>query len=129
MDKRKFICKKDFFVIGIAALLALSVYVYTAIIKADATGTQAKISWRENVVVTVSLEEDKVFSLAEHPAVKFIVSNGRIAFYKSDCPDQICVRNGFLYVSGQNAICLPNRVVLTIVGTTSSEYGIDFFLD
>ena len=81
-----------------------------------------------NVVHTKTLDEDVIFSLSEHPAIHFVVSNGRIAFYKSDCPDQICIRNGFLHLAGHSAVCLPNRVVLTIVSTANHNDNIDVFM-
>ena len=39
---------------------------------------------------------------------------GRIRFLKSDCPDQICVKTGWLTEGGHMAACLPNRSVVVI---------------
>ena len=126
MDKRKLINRYDLLIMGIAVVLALCVYLFFF---ANRAAVQAEVRMHGRTVQTITLEEDKVFSLAEHPAIQFIVSNGRIAFYKSDCPDQICVRNGFLHLVGQSSVCLPNRVVLTIVSLADDEDGIDFFID
>ncbi|MCL2285308.1 MAG: NusG domain II-containing protein [Firmicutes bacterium] len=129
MDKRKLISTTELFVIGVVVILALCVYVFSTIIRANDTGIQAEIRMYGEIVKTISLDEDVVFSLAEHSAIEFIVQSGRIAFYKSDCPDQICVRNGFLHIAGQSSVCLPNRVVLFIVNPVCDGDGIDFFLD
>ena len=37
-------------------------------------------------------------------------------YESSDCPDQVCVRTGKLTRAGQVAVCLPNRVVVRLVG-------------
>lgn len=41
---------------------------------------------------------------------------GRIRFLESDCPNQTCVKTGWLTKPGDKAVCLPSRVVITIVG-------------
>ena len=42
------------------------------------------------------------------------VKNHRIAFISSDCPDKVCIHNGWLSREGEQAICLPNRVSVTL---------------
>ena len=63
----------------------------------------------------ISLDENRTFYII--PNVIFEVRDGQIAFVKSDCPDQICVRTGFIHRSGQMAACLPNGLVLFLSGT------------
>lgn len=45
-----------------------------------------------------------------------------VYFSESDCPDQVCVRTGKLTRAGQVAVCLPNRVIVRLVGARS---GVD----
>ncbi|MEL7565566.1 MAG: NusG domain II-containing protein [Dehalobacterium sp.] len=44
------------------------------------------------------------------------VEKGRIRFKKTDCPDQICVRTGWLQNPGEIAVCLPNKAIISIAG-------------
>ena len=44
------------------------------------------------------------------------ISGKTVRFASSDCPDQVCVRTGTLTRAGQIAVCLPNRVVVRLVG-------------
>ena len=129
MDERKLISRKDFMIIGIVVILALCIYMIFSLTRARGVDLQAEIRINGRVAQTINLYDDGIITLAEHPAIQFIVSNGRIAFYKSDCPDQICVRNGFLHLAGHTSVCLPNRVVLAIVSLTDDSDGIDVFLD
>ena len=115
MDKRKLISLNEFFVIAVVAILAFCSYIFFANTGAHGHVVRAEIRMYDSVIYVITLEEDRVLYIPQHPAVKFIVSDGRIAFYKSDCPDQVCVRTGFLHLSGQLAVCLPNRVVLSVV--------------
>lgn len=41
---------------------------------------------------------------------------GRIRFLESDCPHKTCVKTGWLTKPGDRAVCIPSRVVITIVG-------------
>jgi hypothetical protein len=46
---------------------------------------------------------------------------GRIRFSSSDCPDDICVQTGWISRPGQTAVCLPNGVIIKIVGKNNSS--------
>ena len=129
MDERKLINRNDFMLIGIVVILAVCIYMLFSLTRARGANLQAEIRVDGRVAQTLNLYDDAIITLAEHPAIQFIVSNRRVAFYKSDCPDQICVRNGFLHLAGHTSVCLPNRVVLAIVSLTDDGDGIDVFLD
>ena len=76
----------------------------------------------------VYLDYDTIFSLPSIPYVIFEVSDGQIAFIKSDCPDQICVRTGFLNHPGLMAACLPNNLILVMINRAANDDDIDIFL-
>ena len=44
------------------------------------------------------------------------VTDGRIRFRQSGCPDKICVHSGWLSKKGQTAACLPAGVSVRIEG-------------
>ena len=61
------------------------------------------------------IDGQMVISLAEYgKEVQLEVKNHRIAFISSDCPDKVCIHNGWLSREGEQAICLPNRVSVTL---------------
>ena len=41
---------------------------------------------------------------------------GRIRFLASDCPHKTCVKTGWLRRPGAKAVCIPSKVVISIVG-------------
>lgn len=49
-----------------------------------------------------------------------IWERGRIRFAEADCPDQVCVRTGWLKSGGNLAACVPGHLVLKISGATSA---------
>lgn len=65
---------------------------------------------------TLPLDKDTAFSITtpEGHALSFEIKDGRIRFTASDCPDKICVHTGFIGSETQTAVCMPNRVSITI---------------
>lgn len=44
------------------------------------------------------------------------IENGKVHFDEADCPDKICIKDGFIGKPGQILVCLPNKVVVQIIG-------------
>jgi hypothetical protein len=74
----------------------------------------ASISVDGRVVDKIALNEDRQYTPAGRSAVRIAVRGGAVGFVHSDCPDKICIHSGFLSVPGQSAVCLPNRVVVSV---------------
>lgn len=45
------------------------------------------------------------------------------AIIESGCPDQICVRSGFIDQAGQSAVCVPNQVLIRLEAGQSGGLG------
>ncbi|RNC29595.1 MAG: hypothetical protein AWM53_00210 [Candidatus Dichloromethanomonas elyunquensis] len=45
-----------------------------------------------------------------------LAEKGRIRFSESDCPNKICVKTGWLTKAGDRAVCIPSKVVISVVG-------------
>ncbi len=50
------------------------------------------------------------------------IKNGRVRAKESNCPEQICVKRGWIHLSGDSIICLPNRIIIKI---DNQEQSID----
>lgn len=48
------------------------------------------------------------------------VEHGRIRVEAAACPDQICVRQGYISNSAAPIVCLPNRLIIEITGGGSA---------
>lgn len=103
----------------IAAVLLLAAGVAAALALGQDGGQLYAEVWREDTLVErvqLTDETDRTIDLDGH---NVIVLAGRTARMQSaDCRDQVCVRTGTLTRAGQAAVCLPNRVVLKLVGDT-----------
>lgn len=113
MNFLKKINKYDVLLLIALSLSALIIYIFYN--KAPKDGIKAQILINGETAYTVSLEENKTFSLPELSSVEFEISDGKIRFIKSDCPDKICINTGYIDKAGQIAVCLPNAVSLKII--------------
>lgn len=104
----------------IAAVLALAAALTAWIALGTSDGQLYAEVWQDDVLVErvkLTDETDREIDLDGH---NVIVLAGKTARMESaDCHDQVCVRTGTLTRAGQVAVCLPNRVILKIVGETS----------
>jgi len=52
------------------------------------------------------------------------VSPGKIRVKEATCPDQVCVRQGWIETGVAPIVCLPNRLVIKITGNSNHIDGI-----
>ncbi|MEW6087578.1 MAG: NusG domain II-containing protein [bacterium] len=56
--------------------------------------------------------------------LKIEISGRKVRVLDSSCPNKLCVNSGWINKSGESIICLPNRVVIKIVGEEKEFDGI-----
>jgi len=124
----KYMKKADKVIIGLTVLLALVALLLNGFFFKE-KGTYAEIYYDSILVYKKKLTttQEISFSISEKPEVIFhLYDDGSIAFIESDCPDKICIRSGRLNKVGQSAACLPNKLLLKIVG--EEEQGPDLVI-
>ena len=80
-------------------------------------GQTVTVRQENEVLETLTLPtgHSKTFSLAPWDIdMEIELSPGMARVLHSNCPDQICVNTGWLTESGQTAVCMPNRVTVTL---------------
>lgn len=107
----------DCIIIGVVLLLAAAL---TALMAQNAAGGRLYAEvWQNDVLVervALTDETDRTIALDGHNVIVLAGKTARVE--SADCHDQVCVRTGTLMRAGQVAVCLPNRVVLKLVGET-----------
>lgn len=113
--------KRELFIIaGILALALLLFFVFGAVQRASSGGSVARIVINGEEVQTIDLTRapDQTIGLAPWGApVVLEIKDHQIRFASSDCPDQICVKGGFIHKELQTLVCMPNRTVVVIEST------------
>ena len=103
-----------FFVIASIIVLML----YQSVPKNESGSLNAQIIKDGKLLFEVSLNDiagQKEYLLDDGDVI-IIAEKGQIKFLESDCPNQICVYTGWIYRANQIAACLPNRILVKIVG-------------
>ena len=113
MNERKLVAKKDIIVLAVLLVSAIALLLFFKFGLKD--GKTAVISVDGREYMSVSLNEDREIKLDN--GVKILVSDGKIGFRESDCPDLVCVHTGMLSKAGDVAACVPNKTVITVSGT------------
>lgn len=67
---------------------------------------------------TRSLSADQSFTLTGRDglSVSIRIADGRLCFAEADCPDQLCVRSGWLAQAGDTAACVPAGIAVRVTG-------------
>jgi len=118
MNERKLVTKKDIIVLAVLLASAIALLLFFKLGLKD--GRTAVISVDGREYLRVSLDEDREIDIDN--GIKIIVSDGKIGFLESDCPDKVCIHTGMLSHSGEVAACVPNKTVITVSG---SEAAVD----
>ena len=79
----------------------------------------------DTVRVTVDGELFGVYPLSENIAEdihtdgeglnRLVIEDGKAKIVSATCPDGICVAHSPIYRNGESIVCLPNKVVVTVV--------------
>ncbi len=121
--KPGFVAKYRTDIIVIAALLLLSLGVLLVINLTRVEGAYAEVTVDGHTVGKYSLAESGTYSINGGTNI-LTIENGYAYMSDSSCPDHTCENTGRVKHVGQTIICLPNRVTVTIVGT--SDDSVDF---
>lgn len=70
---------------------------------------------------TFSLNEDRTIRINE--TNRLVIRDGSAEMEWADCPDQICVDHSPIKNNGESIICLPNKVVISVISQEQS--GLD----
>lgn len=49
-----------------------------------------------------------------------VIENGKAKVSDANCPDKLCVKQGWVQYTGQCITCLPNKLTVTVVGGNTS---------
>lgn len=69
-----------------------------------------------NVDAELALQPGKGFAGDSDSANTVAVEDGRVCVSYADCPDRVCVRTGWVRYDGEMIVCLPHRLIVTVIG-------------
>lgn len=110
----------DFIMLGLAGIAGVALLGWRVLSRrgVDKEEKIAIVSRNGKEVTRIDLNQVKKYEqvVLEDGGIPVIieVEPGRIRFQASECPDQICVKTGWISNQGQSAACLPAKTIITI---------------
>lgn len=105
----------------IAFLTLLTLFSYS-IASNGREGKEIRIESNGRIVGTYSLLKDNLIEIkGALGSSRIAVKGGKASFLSSPCRNKVCIHHGEVGKSGQMTACLPNRVVVRVLGG-SSDY-------
>ncbi|MBQ9743036.1 MAG: NusG domain II-containing protein [Ruminococcus sp.] len=120
--KRKYFAFPDVFVLSFVVIVALVCVCMSFGIGTDDDLTAVVyVDGNEYTRITLnSVDEPYEINVHGELETSIRISSEGVGFVSSDCPDKLCVNTGTLTKAGESAVCLPARVSLKLVSTSSS---------
>ena len=117
-----------FWIILFAALLAVSA-VGSYLVLRGRTGAVAEIYSGGELIESIDLSlvtEGYSFTVTGPDGGEntVLVEPGRICVSQADCPDQVCVHQGWIETGVVPVVCLPNELVIRITGGDGGLDGV-----
>lgn len=115
------VCRADFVLIaalGILSVILLVIPIVTAA-KPDSPALLIRVDGKE--YGTYSLDNDQTIQIGDTNVCE--IQEGKVKMIKADCPDKICLHQNAIDEDGGTIVCLPNKIVLSIVNANVPEGG------
>ena len=77
------------------------------------------VTMNGELVGTYSLKKDQEIPIGETNYL--VIEDGQADMIKADCPDQICVNHKPISRNGETIVCLPNKVIVEVVGGEEAD--------
>lgn len=106
----------------IAALLLIGGIIALILLLTRKNGALVEVRVDGKLVASYPLGKDAEYDIAgvNGGVNHLVIRNGEVWVESASCPDGLCVNMGHIHYEGASIICLPNRVVIEIVGEGAS---------
>jgi hypothetical protein len=75
-----------------------------------------------NLIATYSLADDNIISVQGiNDTMTIAIRNEGVEVINVHCPHRLCMKSGRITHQGQQIICAPNHILITISGNTNNK--------
>lgn len=117
--------KADFVVIAVV-LAVVGVLVFFLYFVNGDSGKYVQVEVNGEIVETIDLNEDfeKQYNY-DGETNTLVIKDGKADVVEANCKDGICVNHMPIHRSGESIICLPHKLVVTVVDELDNDAEID----
>ena len=111
------ILRKGDFLLFFLFLASAALIAAAPLLRPSAEGRQVRITCLGQEYGTYPLEEDAEIRVEQEGHTNIVsIQNNSVYMKYADCHNQVCVDTGVIHRAGETIVCLPNRVVVEILG-------------
>ena len=102
-------------IVIVAALLVVALIWSGIALLTREPGAYIEVTEKGTLVGRYSLSVDAEYTLGGGTNT-LVIEGGAAYMHSADCPDKTCVNVGRISFRGEKIVCLPNEIVVTVVG-------------
>lgn len=115
--------KNDILLILLVLAVAAALLVYRAASREN--GSSVEVTVDGALLMTLPLDKDASVVIGEGDHTNtLVIRDGEASVTAASCPDHVCVKRGAIRYDGETLVCLPNRMVVTVVNGEDSGMDI-----
>lgn len=110
-------------IIFIAAILAVVAIAAVALLLLRGEGSTVTVEVDRQIIGTYSLAIDRVVDIPTDDGEmnRLVIRDGKAFMESATCPDGVCVSHRPISREGETIVCLPHKVVITVIGGSGEE--------
>ncbi|MBQ6887588.1 MAG: NusG domain II-containing protein [Lachnospiraceae bacterium] len=124
MKKEKIIRKNDMLFATAMLIIAVVVYLFVQFIYGK-EGVYVQVTVNGEVYGEYSLNQDIRMCIDDGQTDGFnvfVIKDGKVSVTEADCPDKLCVKQRAISKNGESIVCLPHKLVISVIGGEEAEY-------
>lgn len=114
--------RNDILLILLVLAVAAALLIYRAASREN--GSSIEVTVDGVLLMTLPLDRDTSLVIGEGDHTNtLVIRGGEASVTAASCPDHVCVKRGAIRFDGETIVCLPNRLVVTVVN--GGDSGMD----
>ncbi|MDY2987171.1 MAG: NusG domain II-containing protein [Peptoniphilus sp.] len=115
--------KGDYIIVALILLLSTGIFLVSKNSVVEAAEKEVVVSVNGKVEARYTLsEKEKLYTIDnKYGKNTFAITSDGVHMVESDCKDQICIHMGHITRAGESIICLPNRLIISLVNANADN--------
>ena len=110
-------------IILICSVVALTLIILILVTMINKTGSKVIIEQNSKQVAVLDINKNQEYNLYNDNKIcnTVVIKDGEVYMSYANCKDKICVNHNKISKNNESIICLPNKVIVTVVDSKDGE--------
>ena len=115
--------RNDIILIAGLALVSVIGLIYLFVFREGGNTVKVTVDGETYGIYSLSddISEDIITGENNEHSNRFVIRDGKAYMEYASCPDGICVSHRPVFRDGESIVCLPNKVVITVITDNTSD--------